>query len=446
MLKVDLSFKSINKLAVPALIAGIAEPIISATDLAIIGNLPEHSAEAASAVGLVAVFLNMLIWTLGQSRSAISSIVSRYLGAEKLDEVKNLPIQAIVFILIISVIILGGTYPFAREIFSWYNAKGLTLDYCVDYYQIRAIGFPLILVTFAVIGTFRGLQNTYYPMLVALTGLVLNIAFDFVLVFGVGDLIPAMGLKGAAWASVISQIAMVVVAFYYLIKKTNVHIRFRFPLNKEINNLVIMIINLFVRTAALNVALNLSSYYAATYDAQSGEVKYLNAYSIAINIWFICAFVIDGYASAGNMLAGRLLGAKDYINLEILRKKLTKYGVVVGIGLFVVLGMLYFPLGKLYSNDALVRDEFYNTFWLTIAMQPLCAVAFIYDGMYKGMGRMKTLRNLLLFSTFLGFVPVLLISNYFDLKIYGIWFAFIVWISLRGLILKIDFKKTYVNN
>ena len=108
--------------------------------------------------------------------------------------------------------------------------------------------------------------------------------------------------------------------------------------------------------------------------------------------------------------------------------------------------MLYFPLGKLYSNDALVRGEFYNTFWLTIAMQPLCAVAFIYDGMYKGMGRMKTLRNLLLVSTFLGFVPVLLISNYFDLKIYGIWFAFIVWISLRGLILKIDFKKTYVNN
>ena len=58
-MKIDLSFSAINKLAIPALIAGIAEPIISATDLAIIGNLPEHSVEAASAVGIV-VFLSLL--------------------------------------------------------------------------------------------------------------------------------------------------------------------------------------------------------------------------------------------------------------------------------------------------------------------------------------------------------------------------------------------------
>lgn len=444
-MKVDLSFKNINRLAIPALIAGIAEPIISATDLAIIGNLPEHSAEAASAVGLVSVFLNLLIWTLGQSRSAISSIISQYLGGGKLDEVKNLPIQAIVLILVISVIVLGGTYPFAREIFSLYNAKGLVLDYCVDYYRIRAIGFPLILITFAVIGTFRGLQNSYYPMLIALTGLVLNIGLDFLLVFGVEGYIEPMGLKGAAYASVGAQVAMVIMAFYFLIKKTSIFIRLSFPLNKEIKNLLVMIFNLFIRTIALNVALNLSSYYASTYDAASGEVKYLNAYSIAVNIWFICAFVIDGYASAGNMIAGRLLGAKDYLNLEILRKKLTKYGVVVGVLLFVIIGLFYFPIGRLYSNNDLVREEFYSTFWMAIAMQPLCAIAFIYDGMYKGMGRMKKLRNLLLISTFLGFVPVLLISDLFGLKLYGIWLAFMVWIFIRGYILKIDFKKSYVN-
>ena len=85
-----INLKYINTLAIPAIIAGIAEPIISATDLAIIGNLPQHSAEAASAVGLVAVFLNALTWMLGQSRSAISSILSQYLGAGKLDQVKNL--------------------------------------------------------------------------------------------------------------------------------------------------------------------------------------------------------------------------------------------------------------------------------------------------------------------------------------------------------------------
>jgi putative MATE family efflux protein len=439
-LKVDLSFKSINKLAIPALIAGIAEPIISATDLAIIGNLPNHSAEAAAAVGLVSVFLNALIWMLGQSRSAISAIVSQYLGAGKFEEVKNLPIQAILIIIGISIFILGATYPFAREIFSLYNAKGLVLDYCEDYYQIRAIGFPMILITFAIMGTFRGLQNSYYPMLIALTGLVLNLGLDVILVFGIEGYIPALGLKGAAYASVISQAIMLVLAFYYLVKKTSVHIKFSLPFNKEVKNLMVMIINLFVRTLALNIALNLSSYFAASYG-----VVYINAYTIAVNIWFICAFVIDGYASAGNMISGKLYGANDLENLIVLRKKLTKYGLVVGLLLLIVLGAFYYPIGRLYSNNELVREQFYNTFWIAIAMQPLCAIAFIYDGMYKGMGKMKTLRNLLLLTTFFGFIPVLLIANYFDLMLYGIWLAFVVWIFLRGLILKLDFKKSIIN-
>ena len=439
-MKVDLSFKSINKLAIPALIAGIAEPIISATDLAIIGNLPNHSAEAAAAVGLVSVFLNALIWMLGQSRSAISAIVSQYVGAGKLEEVKNLPIQAILIIIGISLFILGVTFPFAREIFSLYNAKGLVLDYCEDYYQIRAIGFPMILITFAIMGTFRGLQNSYYPMLIALTGLVFNLVLDVILVFGIEGYIPPLGLKGAAYASVISQGIMMVLAFYYLVKKTSVHIKFTLPFNKEVKNLMVMIINLFVRTLALNIALNLSSYFAASYG-----VVYLNAYTIAVNIWFICAFVIDGYASAGNMISGKLYGANDIENLIVLRKKLTKYGLVVGLLLLVLLGTFYYPIGRLYSNNELVREQFYNTFWIAIAMQPLCAIAFIYDGMYKGMGKMKTLRNLLLLTTFFGFIPVLLIANYFGMMLYGIWLAFVVWIFLRGLLLKLDFKKSIIN-
>jgi putative MATE family efflux protein len=440
-LKVDLSFKSINKLAIPALIAGIAEPIISATDLAIIGNLPNHSAEAAAAVGLVSVFLNALIWMLGQSRSAISSIISQYLGAGKLEDVKNLPIQAILIIVGISLLILGTTYPFARQIFSLYNAKGLVLDYCVDYYQIRALGFPLLLVTFAIIGTFRGLQNTYYPMLIAIVGLVFNLGLDVLLVFGVDGIISPLGLKGAAYASVISQAVMLVLAFYFLIKKTAIHIKFSLPFNKEIKNLMGMIINLFVRTLALNIALNVSSYYAASYG-----IEYINAYTISINIWFICAFVIDGYASAGNMMSGKLFGSNDFKHLNVLREKLTKYGIAVGVFLCIFLGLFYFPIGRIYSNNELVRTTFYNTFWLAIVMQPLCAVAFIYDGMYKGMGKMKKLRNVLLISTFLGFLPVILISNYFNLKLYGIWVAFIVWILLRGLLLKVDFKNNTLLN
>ena len=84
-------------MAIPATIAGIAEPILSITDTAIVGNIPVDGVEALAAVGIVGSFLSMLIWILGQTRSAISAIISQYLGAGKLEEVHTLPAQAIFF-------------------------------------------------------------------------------------------------------------------------------------------------------------------------------------------------------------------------------------------------------------------------------------------------------------------------------------------------------------
>ena len=75
-LKTDISFNKINKLAIPALIAGIAEPLISITDTAIIGNIDYNAKESLGAIAIVGSFLSMLIWVFAQTRSAISSIIS----------------------------------------------------------------------------------------------------------------------------------------------------------------------------------------------------------------------------------------------------------------------------------------------------------------------------------------------------------------------------------
>ena len=77
----DISFKRINKLAIPALIAGVAEPLLSTTDLAIVGNIQHNATESIGAIGIVGAFLSMLIWVLGQTRSGISAILSEFLGA-----------------------------------------------------------------------------------------------------------------------------------------------------------------------------------------------------------------------------------------------------------------------------------------------------------------------------------------------------------------------------
>ncbi|CAL2080274.1 MATE family efflux transporter [Tenacibaculum sp. 190524A05c] len=435
----DISFKYINKLAIPALITGVAEPLLSTTDLAIVGNIQENATESIAAIGIVGAFLSMLIWVFGQTRSGISSIVSQYVGAQKLDDIKTLPAQATVIIVLASIVILVFSYPFAKEIFEFYNASGQVLEYSVDYYKIRVFGFPFTLFTIAVYGTFRGLQNTYYPMIIAIIGTVVNIVLDIVLVYGIEGYIPPMHIQGAAYASVIAQFIMAVISLILLYKKTNISLKFQLPFHDEIPRFITMVLNLFVRTIALNTALYFGTSYATGYGNE-----YIAAYTIGLNLWLMGAFIIDGYSSAGNILSGKLLGAKAYKTLVTLGNRLILYGFSLGVVMAIIGFLLYEPIGRLFTQEKEVLDTFYTSFWIILLMQPFCSLAFIYDGMFKGMGEMKYLRNLLLVTTGIVFIPTLLFFDSLDYKLYAIWIAFFAWIIARGLPLIIVFRKKFL--
>ena len=438
-MKNSISLKNINKLAIPALISGVSEPILSLSDAAIVGNVNLNPTEALAAVGIVTAFMSMLIWVLGQTRSAISSIVSQYVGANKLDQIKNLPSQAIFIVTSLSIFIIISTYPFARSIFKLYNASHLILDYSIDYYRIRVFGFPFTLFVIAVFGSFRGLQNTFYPMVIAIAGTITNVVLDVIFVYGIEGYVPAMHIKGAAYASVIAQILMAICAAYYLLKKTPIPLKLSFPFHKEIKKFILMILNLFVRTIALNVTLYYGSAFATSYGNE-----YIAAYTIAINLWFLAAFIIDGYASAGNILSGKLLGGQEYNLLIKLSNKLIKVGIMAGIIMAIIGAVFYQPLGRIFSSDPKVLSEFNNVFWIILAMQPFCALAFIFDGIFKGLGKMKYLRNILLFSTFIVFIPILFSLDYFGYKLYAIFIALTFWIIARGIPLIIKFRRLFL--
>jgi putative MATE family efflux protein len=434
----SISLKHINRLAIPALISGISEPILSLTDAAIVGNVDFNATEALAAVGIVTTFLSMIIWILGQTRSALSAIISQYLGAKTLDEVKYLPAQAMLIIVTLSIFIIMFTYPFASTIFKFYNASQLILDYCVDYYKIRVFGFPFMLFTIAIFGTFRGLQNTFYPMVIALLGTITNVILDFLLVYGFQDFIPAMHIKGAAYASLISQVLMALVSMYLLLTKTSIPLRVQFPFHPEIKRFLLMILNLFIRTLALNVTL----YLGTSYSTGLGN-SYIAAYTIGINLWFLAAFIIDGYASAGGILSGKLLGEKNYDLLLKLGNKLMIYGIIIGVILALMGFAFYYPIGRIFTQDEYVLQNFYSVFWIILIMQPICALAFIFDSIFKGLGKMKSIRNLLLVATFFVFIPTLYVLDILNWELHAVFSGIFVWILARSFPLAYIFKRTY---
>ncbi|MDC9723511.1 MAG: MATE family efflux transporter [Urechidicola sp.] len=436
----NITFKGINKLAIPAIISGVAEPLLSITDTAIVGNINLNPTESLAAVGIAGSFISALIWILAQTRSAISATISKYLGAKKIDKILDLPSQIIALNLALSIVIYLVSIFFVNTIFQMYNADGIILEYTIDYYKIRAIGFPLTLFIFSVYGVFRGMQNTYWPMIISIVGVALNVVLDFALVFGIEGFIDPMNVKGAAWASVISQGVMAIFALVLFVKKTPFKLKLSMPFNKEIKNILSISFNLIIRAIALNVALIMANAYATKYGN-----SYIAAQTIAFQIWLFFAFFIDGYSSVGNIVSGKLLGEQDYKSMWKLSVKLSRYSIVISLLLVGICFILYKPIGLLFTQDSFVLESFYGIFWIVLIMQPINAIAFVFDGIFKGLAEAVILRNLLLIATFFGFVPTLLIGDYYDLKLYGIWIAFTIWMILRGGILVVKFRQKYLH-
>ena len=434
----SIKISDIQKLAIPALISGIAEPILSITDTIIVGNMAENATISLGAVGIVGSFISMLIWVFGQTRSVIASIIAQALGQKKLQEVEDLPAQGILIIIFSSFLIILLTYFNSEGLFKFYNASGDLLKFCVDYFNIRVWGLPFTLLTIGVFGIFRGLQNTYYPMIIAIIGTILNIILDVILVYGVEGFINPIFIQGAAYASLIAQITMAFLAVMLLYRKTKIKLAVKFPFNPKIKSFMQMFGNLVIRTASLNVTL----YFCNAFATKYGD-EFIAAYTIAINLWFLVAFIIDGYSSAGTILSGKLYGEKSYNVLMKFGNDLTKIGIKIGAIMCIIGFVFYYPLGKIFNNDPVVLQEFYNVFWIVLAMLPLCSIAFIFDGLYKGLGWMKDLRNVLLFSTFIVFVPFVVLFDHYELGLHGIFYAFTLWILARSIPLIIKFRKTF---
>src|SRR5690606_37778835 len=204
---------------------------------------------------------------------------------------------------------------------------------------------------------------------------------------------------------------------------------------KEMKRLVQMSLNLFVRTLALNAALMLAVREATTLGDE-----YIGAHTIAINLWLFSAFFIDVLSAAGNSMGGRLLGANDRDGLWLLAKNIVKYALWVSLGLMAMGLVFYDPIGRLFSSSERVLGVFDSIFFLVILGLPINALAFVFDGLFKGLGEMKYLRNVLLAATFLGFVPSLYLGLSLGWGIQAIWIAMGVWMLVRGSALVWKFR------
>ena len=433
-----LSAKEINRLAIPAILFNITEPLIGLADIAILGQMEKDVIAAQGGVGLAAGLIATLIWGFAQMRTAVSAIVSRHFGKKNLNPTLSLVPQALAITLITGLVVALLTSLFYCDIsyFLFGKISEKTFELSNSYFIIRSIGLPFSLGIALFFGVFRGLQNTSWAMYIGIIGGVTNIALDYILILGFGDVIQPMGVNGAAISSVIAQGVMFSLCLFILVKKTPYNLELSLTPNPFFIEMVSLFLNMFIRTIVLNIVFILANRFANKY----GDIE-LTAYTIGYNIWIFSSFFIDGFSNAGNALAGKYLGENDYSKLKLLGKKLLKTNLVLVFILCLIYLVCYPFVGEIFNSNPKVVSVFEATFWIIILAQPFNSIAFTFDGIFKGLGRAIFLRNTLIIGSILIFIPVLLLFDFLNYNLVAVWIAMTSWMIFRGGVLLWKFNK-----
>ena len=408
-------------LTIPVLFSLIAEPLTGLADTAFVSRL---GSAPLAALGVGTILLSGVFWIFNFLGIGSQTETANALGSG--NELRVRQTTGLVIILSgifgIAAIILG--YLFTPWLSAMMEAEGPILRDAVAYMNIRWLGAPAILLMLALFGVLRGLQDMTTPLWVALGTNALNILLDWLLVFGAGP-VPAMGVEGAATASVISQWigaawTMAVLLRYH---KPDFHIRW-----KDSVRLLKIGGDLFVRTGLLTLFLLVTTRAATRAGADSGA-----AHQAIRQFWAFSALFLDSFAIAGQSLIGFFQGA----GLKEWSRKVASCVVAWSMltGLLLGLVMLVGEKAAIFLLVPVTSVPVFLAAWRICAVfMPLNSISFATDGVHWGTGDFRYLRNAVLIATTAGIITLGIFGIDGELTLAEIWIATGIWITMRSLL------------
>jgi len=374
--------REILRLAVPAFLALVAEPLFLLADAAIVGHLgtPELAGQGIAAVVLQTVVGLCVFLAYGTTAS-----VARRIGAGDLRGALAQGIDGLWLAVGIGLVgtVLGVLL--TRPLVGAFGAGEEVTDLASTYLRLAFLGLTPVLVMLAATGVLRGLQDTRTPLVVAVLGNVLNVVLNLVLVFGAGP-VEGHGIAGSAVGSVLAQVASAAALLTVVVRGARrEHASLR-PDLPGIRAAARAAVALVIRTLTLRAAL-LVTTYAVTIGASGPDQRVgLATHQIAITLWTFLAFVLDAIAIAAQAITGRYLGAGDVAGTREVTRRMVQWGAIGGVVCAVLLAAASQFLGVLFTPDPAVRDLLVPVLLVAALGQPLAGVVFVLDGVLIGAG------------------------------------------------------------
>ena len=414
--------RQILHIALPSIVSNITVPLLGLVDVAIVGHL--GSAAYIGAITVGGMLFNMAYWLFAFLRMGTSGLTAQAYGRGDRAETVRVLVRALGVALAIGVALVALSRPVADVAFRLIPCSPEVEASARVYFALLVWGAPAVLGLYGFAGWFVGMQNARFPMAVAITQNVVNIVASAALVFGLG-----WQVEGVAAGTLIAQYAgllMAVAGWWrgYRADTRGVSLR---PVTDSAALSRFFAVNrdIFLRTLCLiAVTVCFTSSGAAAGDTV------LAANALLMQLFMLFSYVMDGFAYAGEALAGRYVGAADAAGFRRTVRRLFGWGLVLAVAFTLAYGAGGRTFLSLLTSETSVVDMAMAYLPWAVAVPLTSFAAFLFDGIFIGATATGRMLLAMAVASSVFFISYYLLTD--TLGNHALWLAFLAYLGARS--------------
>ena len=378
--------REILRLSVPSILAGITVPLVGMVDTAVAGHLGGDTAAQIGAISVGAMVLSLLYWTFGFLRTGTGGLTAQAFGRGDFTECGRIFLRGTGLALLAAFFALALQWPFFKGVMLIPDATPGVRVLAERYFFIRIWAAPATMTLMTLRGWFVGMQDSVHPMWMDLIINAVNIGASILLAFGLGSW-PGLGFAGIPLGTVIAQYCgllygLLVCRFRYgrsvfsRLRRSDLAGLLR---DGSMGRFFRMNLDLLGRSFFFILIYIGFTMIAAGY----GDVM-LAASSILMQLLMFFSYFTDGFAYAGEALAGRFIGARDGAMLRQSVRYVFGWSMVLAVFFAVLYAVAGSPVIRLLTSDETVVQACRLFLPWLLLMPPLGCAAFTWDGIFLG--------------------------------------------------------------
>ncbi|MAD91227.1 MAG: hypothetical protein CMQ54_00620 [Gammaproteobacteria bacterium] len=371
-------YKSMWKMAMPIIAGMMVQTLFNVVDIMFIGWL---GADEVTAVAFVSPLFFIIIGLGVGIGTGTTATIAQYIGQKDKENAEKTASQTILigFLSTIFLTVLGVIY--GERLLSILGAEGEILSIAYSYLRILTFGLGLVIFSMFFRAILAGEGETKIPMIIGLIGTVLNLILDPILIFTFD-----YGVRGAAFATIISQIAMVVSYLFIIFIKKSTYISFNIR-NLSLDNYIISKIFQIGIPSSLSMLIISFGQVVMNKILVNYSTEAVAAYQIVSRLDMLLFMPILGIAISLTTIVGMFYGAKEYKKLL----SVVYYGINRAVIITTISVILFFMLAKnilpIFSSNLMVVDIGVTYLKVIILAYPAVGISVICSRVCQALGQ-----------------------------------------------------------